>query len=230
MKTSESIKEIAPALVKAQAKIKAAIKDSQNPFFKNKYADLASVIEAVRIPLNEAGVCFLQPASATEEGVAVETVLLHSSGEWISETLTMPVNKQDAQAVGSATTYGRRYGLQSLCGVPSEDDDGEAATRTVNAPKSTITPSTGAWESLSIDQQTQMNDIVQCIQAEYELHGPLEAVKLWTAETDGLPVEAKTAGWAKFDSKQRSAMKKAGVDASIKRITDRAKPAVENQI
>jgi len=230
MKTSESIKEIAPALVKAQAKIKAAIKDSQNPFFKNKYADLASVIEAVRIPLTDAGICFLQPASSVENGVAIETILLHSSGEWISETLMMPVNKQDAQAVGSATTYGRRYGLQSLCGVPSEDDDGEAATRTVNTPKATITPSTGTWESLSVDQQTQLMDIVSCVNAEYELSGPAAAIKLLEDETLNLSVEEKTAAWSKFGSKERAAMKKAKTEAAIKRVTDRAKPAVENQI
>ena len=159
MKTSESIKEIAGALVKAQAEIKAAIKDATNPFFKNRYADLASVIEAVRTPLNKAGICFLQPASSTPEGVAVETILIHTSGEWVSETLTMPVNKQDAQAFGSACTYGRRYGLQSLCGVPSEDDDGERATKTVAMPAAPITPTTGVWQEMNDKQQSRLLDL-----------------------------------------------------------------------
>jgi ERF superfamily protein len=222
MKTSESIKEIGSALVKAQTQIKAAIKEAQNPFFKNKYADLASIIEAVRMPLNGAGICFLQPASASEDGVIVETVLLHTSGEWISESLQMPVNKHDAQAVGSAITYGRRYGLQSLCGVPSEDDDGEAATKTVNAPKTTITPTAGTWESLSVDQQTHLMDIVDCVNADYELNGPASAIKLLEDETLNLSAEEKVAAWAKFDSKQRSSMKKAKTEAAIKRVTDKS--------
>jgi hypothetical protein len=62
-----------------------------------------------------------------EGGVAVETMLLHTSGEWISSTLRLPATKQDAQGYGSAITYGRRYGLMSICGVPADDDDGQAA-------------------------------------------------------------------------------------------------------
>lgn len=128
MKTSESIKEIAGALLKAQQSIKAAIKESTNPHFKSKYADLSSVIEAVKSPLNDNGILFTQGVGSSDSGVTVETMLLHVSGEWISETLTVPVQKNDAQGVGSAITYGRRYGLQALCGVPAEDDDGNAAT------------------------------------------------------------------------------------------------------
>jgi len=128
MKTSESIKEISVALPKAQAAIKSAIKSAENPHFRSRYADLATVIEACRAALNSNGITFLQPVRASERGVIVETVLLHTSSEWISEELELPVAKQDAQGVGSAITYGKRYGLQSLVGIPSEDDDGNAAT------------------------------------------------------------------------------------------------------
>ena len=128
MKMSESIKEISAVLPKAQAAIKSAIKSATNPHFGSRYADLATVIEACRAALNDNGITFLQPVRATERGVIVETILLHTSAEWISEELELPVAKQDAQGVGSAITYGKRYGLQSLVGIPSEDDDGNAAT------------------------------------------------------------------------------------------------------
>lgn len=208
MKTSESIKEIAPALVKAQLEIKAAVKDATNPFFKNKYADLASVIEAVRTPLNKAGICFLQPVSATESGVAVETILLHTSGEWLSETLVMPVNKQDAQAVGSATTYGRRYGLQSFTGVPSEDDDGESATKSPVAPKAHITPTAGAWQEMTQQQQSRLTDLADLAKEALANAEPHEAIRL--INDAALGVEEKVAIWTRFNSQQRSAMKKAG--------------------
>jgi hypothetical protein len=128
MNKSDSIKELALALHKAHTKIKAAVKDSANPFFKSKYADLSSVIEAVKQPLSDNGIVYLQGVEGVEGGVAVETMLLHTSGEWISSKLEIPASKNDAQGYGSAITYGRRYGLQAMCGVPAEDDDGNAAT------------------------------------------------------------------------------------------------------
>src|SRR5678816_4406351 len=128
MNQSTTIKELAMALWKAQRKMKAAAKDSTNPHFRSEYADLGSVIEAVKEPLSSEGITFLQGIQDAPEGIAVETMLLHVSGEWISSTLRLPAVKQDAQAYGSAITYGRRYGLQAICGIPAEDDDGNAAT------------------------------------------------------------------------------------------------------
>jgi hypothetical protein len=150
MNASGSIKELAAALHKAQTKIKAALKDSTNPHFRSKYADLSSVVEAVKPALNGEGIVFLQGVSGVENGVAVETMLLHVSGEWMSSTLEIPASKHDAQGYGSAITYGRRYGLQAMCGVPAEDDDGNAAT--ASAPK--ITPVAGSLAALpSVDQE-----------------------------------------------------------------------------
>src|SRR4051812_7968939 len=127
MNRSNELKEFTAAFLKAQAAMRPAAKDSVNPHFKSKYADLASVIDAVRGPLHECGIVFLQPVRYGERGVEVETVLIHTSGEWVSDTLTVPIPRNDPQSVGSAISYGKRYGLQSLCGVPSEDDDGNAA-------------------------------------------------------------------------------------------------------
>jgi hypothetical protein len=105
----------------------AAAKDSANPFFKSKYADLASVWEAIRKPLSSNGLALVQFPRSNDAGVEVETLLIHSSGEWVAETLHLPVSKHDAQGVGSAITYARRYGLQSVAGVAPDDDDGNAA-------------------------------------------------------------------------------------------------------
>jgi len=123
-----NIKELATALAKAQGEMKNAAKDSANPFFKSKYADLASVVEAIRAPFAKYGLSYLQRVEeSAKDEVKVETILFHESGESFSlGVLALPVTKADAQGYGSALTYARRYSL-SLLGVAPEDDDGNAA-------------------------------------------------------------------------------------------------------
>ena len=130
MNKSESIKELATALAKAQGAIKGAVKDSANPFFKSKYADLASVVEAIRSAFAANGLSYIQSVEPSDKDeVRVETTILHSSGEWIGcGVLALPVSKVDAQGYGSALTYARRYSLSAATGVAPEDDDGNAAT------------------------------------------------------------------------------------------------------
>lgn len=138
MKRSDSIKELATALSKAQGCMGGAKKDANNPFFKSKYADLASVIDAIREPFAKHGLSYMQfPSILAFEGkvpwVQVETIVLHESGEWISEILSIPASadKNDhynAQEIGKVITYAKRYGLQAAAGVPSEDDDGNTAS------------------------------------------------------------------------------------------------------
>ena len=130
MNKSESIAGLAAALAKAQGQMKGAIKDSANPFFKSKYADLASVVEAIRAAFSANGLSYIQTVEPSEKDeVRVETTLLHSSGEWIScGVLSLPVSKVDAQGYGSALTYARRYSLSAAVGVAPEDDDGNAAS------------------------------------------------------------------------------------------------------
>lgn len=128
-RSSPQIGQLAAALAVAQGKMEGAKKDAANPFFKSKYADLASVWDCVRGPLSENGLACLQFPRATPDGIEVETMLCHSSGEWVSESLALPSAKYDAQGLGSAITYARRYGLQSICGVAPEDDDGNAAVQ-----------------------------------------------------------------------------------------------------
>jgi hypothetical protein len=130
MKTSDTVSAIAAALVKAQAVMHGATKDAKNPAFRSSYASLSSVIEAARGPLTENGIAFLQaPGAILEEGIPITTTLVHSSGEWISSTIIMPLatDKRTAQGVGSAITYGCRYSLMAMLGLPPVDDDGTAA-------------------------------------------------------------------------------------------------------
>lgn len=128
MKSSESVAKIASALLKAQREIDSAKKDSKNPFFKSKYADLSSVIDACKTALNANGIAVLQPTSHSDGRNFVSTILLHESGEWLSsETEVVAAKANDPQAVGSAISYARRYGLQSMVLLKAEDDDGEAA-------------------------------------------------------------------------------------------------------
>jgi hypothetical protein len=118
--------EVIKALVKARKDIGAAKKDTVNLFFKSKYADLGAIMEAVKEPLEAHGLAFVQDIA---EG-AVVTVIMHESGETLRlAPFPIVASKQDAQGHGSALTYARRYSLQTALGVPSEDDDGNAASR-----------------------------------------------------------------------------------------------------
>jgi hypothetical protein len=131
MLQSESVKNIAAALVKAQAKVEGALKDRSNPAFKSKYADLSSVMDACKDALNGEGIAIVQTHAPAEAGrLRLETRLHHTSGEWIAGLIDMPLAKQDPQGYGSATTYARRYGLASIIGVCPEDDDGNGASDT----------------------------------------------------------------------------------------------------
>jgi hypothetical protein len=216
MKTSDSIKELAPALVKAQADIKAAIKDATNPHFKSRYADLSSVIDACKPALNNRGIAFLQAVRSDERaGVVVETILLHTSGEWISEDLFLPVSKNDAQGVGSAITYGRRYGLQSMVGIPAEDDDGNAA---VKSPA----------ERVLVRKSDAMTFNVEALEAlgpEEQAFLQAEAIKVIDAHENGqaadyvkslkLDSEEKMALWSLLPSNVRAAIKKQPTNSEL---------------
>lgn len=127
MTTSDQINEIATALAKAQGEMGGAVKDSANPFFKSKYADLASVRDAVREPFAKHGLSVVQSPSVDGTRVSVDTLLMHASGQWIRGTVSATAKEDAPQAVGSTITYLRRYSLQSFAGVAPEDDDAEAA-------------------------------------------------------------------------------------------------------
>ena len=129
MQKSEEINELATALAKVQSKIEGAKMDGENPFFKAKYATLASVWDACRKPLTDNGLSVVQTCSIGDsEGLILDTTLLHISGQWISGELAVKPTKNDPQGIGSAITYARRYGLAAIVGICPEDDDAESAT------------------------------------------------------------------------------------------------------
>lgn len=137
---SATIGALAGALAKAQGAFKAAPKDSKNPYFNSKYADLAAVMSVVREPLAANGLAVTQRLTTTPDGVVISTMLMHASGEWMRDRLEVRIEQQVSkdgkkgawiQAFGSTVTYARRYALSSMLGVAAdEDDDGNAATAT----------------------------------------------------------------------------------------------------
>ena len=130
MKMSEKINELATALVVAQGLIQNPTKSVSNAFFKSKYADLAGVIDVCRPAFTEAGIAVIQAPSTTDDGsIAVTTTLVHTSGQWMSEQISMAIDpsaKNPAQAAGSLITYLRRYSLSAFANVAQEDDDGNS--------------------------------------------------------------------------------------------------------
>lgn len=129
METSPEIAKLAEALAKAQGQIKGAAKDSTNPHFKSKYADLASVWDACRTALSANGLSVVQLPDVSADGVFLHTTLAHSSGQWMRGTMPVRPVQDTPQGLGSALTYARRYSLAAMVGVaPDDDDDGNAAS------------------------------------------------------------------------------------------------------
>ena len=124
---SDNIAELAIALAKAQSQNGTVHKDAKNPFFKSNYATLAQVWETVRPALTANGLSVVQLPSQDEKGYYVESMLIHSSGQWIKCRTYMKPVKEDPQGIGSLISYARRYALQSLVMVCPDDDDGELA-------------------------------------------------------------------------------------------------------
>ena len=116
-------------MCKAQAEMGGAHKGANNPFFKSKYADLGAVVQAVKEPFANNGLSYVQFPINDGDKIGVETILMHDSGEWLMNSFTVKASKQDAQGAGSVITYCRRYGLQAVAGIPSEDDDGNGASK-----------------------------------------------------------------------------------------------------
>lgn len=149
------MKELFSAYAKAFPEIEGALKDSINPHFKNKYADLSSVTNAIKPALAKHGLSFVQISHMVEGGACAETLIMHSSGESMScGKFFAPATKQDAQGYGSAFTYARRYSLSAAFGVCPEDDDGNAASQ---APKAKPVSN----EKISAAQVTELLELIE---------------------------------------------------------------------
>jgi hypothetical protein len=128
MRNSDTLTKISPALVKAINAIEGVKKGADNPFFKSKYANLESVIEAAHDALSANGLAVMQgPGPMDGNCITLTTRLVHESGEWIETDFSLPAGKMDPQAAGSAITYARRYSLMAMLNMPAVDDDGEAS-------------------------------------------------------------------------------------------------------
>jgi hypothetical protein len=127
---SENTADLAAALAKAQSAMEAAKFDKTNPHFKNKYASLAAVIDAIRKPLAENGLSYTQATEIRDGGFVLVTTLRHASGQWVGSEYPLPMGAKP-QELGSALTYARRYSLSALVSIAAdEDDDAEGARQT----------------------------------------------------------------------------------------------------
>jgi hypothetical protein len=187
MQTSDNINELATALAKAQGEITGALKDSANPFYKSKYADLASCWDACREPLSKNGLSVVQTVMRGEPvniqwdvvdqesgevrnfhvdtvETVIVTMLMHSSGQWIRSSLPMVPRDVSPQGVGTAITYGRRYGLAAMIGIAQIDDDGNQGSG-IKTPQGAHSPKGETYKSIPVDtarqHALQMMSIIQ---------------------------------------------------------------------
>ena len=140
-------------MCKAQSAMGGAHKGANNPFFKSKYADLGEVVKAVKEPFAANGLSYVQFPINDGDRIGVETILMHDSGEWLMNSFTVKATKQDAQGAGSVITYCRRYGLQAVAGIPSEDDDGNGAAKSNKPTKDDL-----SWVSAIKENKTTIDD------------------------------------------------------------------------
>ena len=217
---SPTVTELAKALTKAQSQIKGAIKDTNNPFFKTKYADLASVVEAIREPLANNGLSYVQICHDKEGAASVETMILHSSGEWLScGPVSAPVSKHDAQGFGSALTYARRYSLSAAFGVAPEDDDGNAAAKAPpkdkeNTPNKIIERNM-SMEGMPPEVQKAIRDEALKIEGLFLTLTAKAALDRWEEfKRDASELEVD-ACWKHLRSDVRSGIKKVGAAGTV---------------
>ncbi len=207
MNTSQSIAAIAAALVKAQREITFAAADSTNPHFRSKYADLGSVIEACKGPLNDNGIAVIQlpvPSDNLGHTLAMVTRLQHESGEWIESTAVAPLQKHDPQGYGSAMTYLRRYCLAAAVGLYQEDDDGKKASKNS---KAAITPAGGIYDSLSEARKRACDAAAEAVSKQMNNGNSVAAMQQWIKEKESLSTDEQVAAWNLLDSKTRSTIK-----------------------
>lgn len=153
MESSPEIKEIAEALALAQAEVDTASKDRINPHFGQRYATLASVWDACRAALTKHGISVLQSPTAEGARVTLTTMLMHKSGQWFRDVITLQARDASPQAVGSAITYARRYALSAMASVaPDDDDDANSAQPEASKTKTKAQERPGFSTGVPFDQ------------------------------------------------------------------------------
>jgi hypothetical protein len=162
------MKQIATALVKAQKAFGPALKSSTNPHFKSRYADLSACVEAVIDALNNNGIALVQKSYDCVDGIMIETVFVHESGEMLETgILRFPIMKNDPQGAMACLTYARRGSLMAACGIAPEDDDGNSASRRTEI-KSTVNESQIADLLAAMDEVTTIKELQEAYKAAYK--------------------------------------------------------------
>ena len=209
MDTEHATPELFSALAKAQEEIENASKNAANPHFRSKYADLAEVLTTIRDTFPKHGLSLVQSPSFDGSMCHVTTLLAHDKGGYILSKASCVPAKSDAQGIGAATTYLRRYGASAMAGIAQEDDDGQAAVHNKKPSKvSEGQPAAGSWEqaeALGWDRKA-LESIAATANEYWDMEDVQGAADF--LESKGLPQEAKIAVWTLFDSKFRSALKK----------------------
>lgn len=211
MNTDKATPELYAALAEAQAEVENASKNSANPHFKSKYADLAEVLNTVRPVFAKHGLSILQSTEFNGSLVSVSTAVAHKSGGIVTSTASCVPAKSDAQGVGSATTYLRRYSLAAMCGVAQEDDDGQSAAHNRKPEKLRDTtrpgqPNSGVWEAQSEESQAWLLGIAVQVR-ERAGADPVDALDFIASQN--LDTDEKAALYTQLESSVRTALKKA---------------------
>ena len=198
---SDNIAELAAALSRAQGEITGALKDSSNPFFKSKYADLASCWDACRKQLAANGLAVIQTTEPTDAGLMLVTTLAHSSGQWVRGSMPVLTKDNSPQGQGSGITYARRYALAAIVGLAQIDDDAEAAQArgvTTN-PRGDLGTTISAGERdpivaefrAAFDLDAEEKDIAAAV---YAIHDRIKSnYDLYVAVSDALTAKERSA-------------------------------------
>ena len=162
------MKQIATALVKAQKAFGPALKSSTNPHFKSRYADLSACVEAVIDALNNNGIALVQKSYDCVDGIMIETVFVHESGETLETgILRFPIMKNDPQGAMACLTYARRGSLMAACGIAPEDDDGNSASRRTEI-KSTVNENQILDLLAAMDEVTTIKELQEAYKQAYK--------------------------------------------------------------
>jgi len=217
MNHTENIAELAGALSKAQGEMQAAIKDSVNPFYKSKYADLGSVWDAARPVLSKHGLCVMQTTEMQGDKVIMITTLVHTSGQWMKSYLPLNPSKNDSQGMGAAITYLRRYSLSALVGVVcDDDDDGETAVgrgKTVSNKQNLPNKSNqGQEEIISNEDYDKLRIIYDKTDDKFKENSLKFMEKEWKCDLKNLPKIhlEKVTKWCEANIKMQEQQKEVG--------------------
>lgn len=207
MDTSHANPALFAALAEAQGEIENAAKNAANPHFRSKYADLAEVLNTVRPVFAKHGLSLLQSTGFDGSLVSVTTLVAHKDGGFLTSVSSCVPAKTDAQGVGAATTYLRRYSAAAAAGIAQEDDDGNAAAHNGKPqPVTKVNPTTGAWEAQSPESQEYLAGIGQEVLSLLANASEADAWDYLTSQN--LDSDEKIALWTRFDRKQRAALKR----------------------